>query len=247
MSRLTWGVALALLLCTSLLMSAPARLLNLVLPSGQVLMAGFEGTLWRGSAGRCLVHVGPGYLHLGRVQWSLDPLSLLLLSPRLTLHSVWGSQTISGELVLRGQQDIDLRQFEAQVAADLLRQFFPVALSGTLSAQLDELQLRAGQVQGGAGRLMWQDGGWQAPRGLVPLGTYALDFSSTGDDLLQGLVVTVAGPVEASGSVELQGRAYQVDITVASESGLDEQLQQGLSLIATPEEGGYRAQLNGEF
>ena len=57
MSRFAIGVALTLLLLLSLLVSAPARLLNWVLPGDQVLMQGFAGTLWRGSASRCLVQV----------------------------------------------------------------------------------------------------------------------------------------------------------------------------------------------
>lgn len=247
MSRLAWGAALVLLLSVSLLVSAPARLLNLMLSADQVVMTGFDGTLWHGSASRCLVRVGPGYLHLGEVQWSLDPLSLLLLAPRLTLGSAWGRQTIEGELVLRTQQDMDLYNLEVQVAADLLRQFAPVSLTGTLSAQVSQLQLREGLVHSGSGRLVWQSGAWQAPRGPVPLGTYALDFATAEEGMLQGQVVTIAGPVEAAGDVQLQGRAYQLDIMISSQGELEEQLQQALSLIAAPEAQGYRAKLNAEF
>jgi general secretion pathway protein N len=247
MSRIAWGLVLALLLCVSLVVSAPARLLNLVLPSEQVLMQGFGGTLWRGNASRALVRVGPGYLHLGAVHWSLDPLSLLLLAPRLTLSSVWGNQVISGDLVLRGAQNVDLYEFEAVVAADLLRQFAPVALTGTLSAQLDKLQLRDGLPYSGVGRLVWQNGGWQSPGGILPLGTYALDFHQAPQELLQARVITVAGQVEASGTVELQSRDYRVDILVSSQVAMDAQLEQALSLIAAPEPEGYRVVLNGEF
>jgi len=247
MSRFTLGLILALLLGVSLVASAPARLLNLVLPAEQVLMQGFGGTLWRGSASRALVRAGPGYLHLGAVHWSLDPLSLLSLAPRLTLGSTWGNQVISGDLVLRGAQDIDLYEFEAVVAANLLRQFAPVALTGSLSAQLDSLQLRNGLPHSGDGRLVWQNGGWQSPRALLPLGTYALDFHQAPGEMLQGKIVTVAGPVEANGTVELQSRDYRVDILVSSEVAMDAQLEQALSLIAPPESGGYRVVFDGEF
>ncbi len=246
MSRVTWGGALALLLCISLVASAPARLLRLVLPGEQVLMQGFGGTVWRGSASRCLVRAGSGYLHLGTLRWSLDPLSLLLLAPRLTLSSAWGSQVIAGEVVLRGLHDIELYDFEALVAADLLRQFAPVSLSGALSVQLDELRLRDGLPYSGGGRLVWQEGGWQSPRGLIPLGTYAVDVEQAPDALL-GQVVTVTGPVEATGTVQLQGREYQGDILVSGSAPLDDQLEQALSLIAAPGPQGYRVVLNGEF
>jgi general secretion pathway protein N len=247
MSRFAIGVALVLLLLASLLVSAPARLLNRVLPGDQVLMQGFDGTVWRGSASRCLVRIGPGYLHLGTVQWSLEPLSLLWLAPRLTLSSVWGNQLISGELVLRGQQDIDLYDFEAVVAADLLRQFAPVALTGSLSMQLSSLQLRDGFPREGEGRLVWQNGGWQSPRGLLPLGSYAVEFQQAPGTALLAEVLTLSGPLEASGAAQLQGQAYQVDVLLSSQAMLDAQLEQALSLIATPESGAYRVKLKGEF
>jgi len=247
MSRFAIGVALTLLLLLSLLVSAPARLLNWVLPGDQVLMQGFAGTLWRGSASRCLVQVGPGYLHLGAVQWSLEPLSLLLLAPRLALNSVWGNQVISGELVLRGRQDIDLYDIEAVVAADLLRQFAPVALTGSLSMQLSSLQLRDGLPHAGEGRLVWQNGGWQSPQGVLPLGSYALEYLQAPGAALEAEVLTLSGPLQASGAAQLQGRTYQVNILLGSQAPMDTQLEQALSLIAAPESGAYRMKLNGEF
>ena len=247
MSRFTWVIALAVLLLVSLVVSAPARLLGLFIPGQQVLMQGYSGTVWRGSASRALVQTGPGYLHLGAVQWSLDPVSLLLLAPRLTLNSAWGDQLIAGEVVLRGQRDIDLHEFEAAVSADLLRQFVPVALTGTLSAQVQDLQLRDGLPHSGAGRLVWQNGGWQSPQGLMPLGTYALDFQQAPGDLLQAQVVTVSGPLDASGTAQLQGKNYAVDVQVSSQLPMDARLEQALSLIAAPESGGYRVKLDGDL
>ena len=247
MSRFTWVIALAVLLLVSLVVSAPARLLGLFIPGQQVLMQGYSGTVWRGSASRALVQTGPGYLHLGAVQWSLDPVSILLLAPRLTLNSAWGDQLIAGEVVLRGQRDIDLHEFEAAVSADLLRQFIPVALTGTLSAQVQDLQLRDGLPHSGAGRLVWQNGGWQSPQGLMPLGTYALDFQQAPGDLLQARVVTVSGSLDASGTAQLQGKSYAVDVQVSSQLPMDARLEQALSLIAAPESGGYRVKLDGDL
>ncbi len=247
MSRFIGGIALTILLLVSLVVSAPARLLGLFIPDQQVLMQGYTGTVWRGSASRALVQTEPGYLHLGAVQWSLDPVSLLLLAPRLTINSAWGNQLIAGQVVLRGQRDIDLHEFEAAVSADLLRQFVPVALTGTLSVQLQDLQVRDGLPHSGAGRLVWQNAGWQSPQGLMPLGTYALDFQQAPGDLLQAQVVTVSGPLDASGTAQLQGRNYAVDVRISSSLPMDGRLEQALSLIGAPESGGYRVKLDGDL
>lgn len=247
MSRTLRVVAVLLLLVVCLLVSSPARLLALVLPSDQVVMQGFSGTLWRGSASRCLVNSPAGYLHLGAVSWRLKPLSLLLFAPRLDLNSKWGNQALSTELTLRGGEDIDIHALEASIPADLLRQFVPISLAGTLSAQLEQLSVRDGLPVAGDGRLVWQDGVWNAPNGPLPLGSYALDFSQPEGAPLLGEVVTLAGEVSAEGTVRLAGRSYDIDILLLGDGGLDERLQQALSLMARPVEGGYRLKLDGEF
>ena len=246
-SRITWVVVLVLVLLCSLLASAPARMLSLVLPGEQVLMSGLAGTLWQGSASRCLLRLPQGYLHLGAVKWSLQPLSLLTLAPRLTLSSEWGSQSISGELALRGSRDIDIVELDGRIDADLLRQFAPVALAGSFFLQLARLQMRDGLPYGGEGRVVWQDGSWQSPRGPVQLGTYALDFNQPPGEALLGEVLTLAGPLEAEGRLQLEGRKYSLDILVSSPERLDEQLQQALSLMAAPEAGGFRIALAGDL
>ena len=171
----------------------------------------------------------------------------IMLAPRLALNSVWGNQVISGELVLRGRQDIDLYDIEAVVAAGLLRQFAPVALTGSLSMQLSSLQLRDGLPHAGEGRLVWQNGGWQSPQGLLPLGSYALEYLQAPGAALEAEVLTLSGPLQASGAAQLQGRTYQVNILLGSQAPMDTQLEQALSLIAAPESGAYRLKLNGEF
>jgi hypothetical protein len=247
MSRISLGLALALLLLFSLLATAPARLLASLLPAGQVHMEGFTGTLWRGAASRCLVRVGPGYLHLGSVRWELAPLSLLTLAPRLALESQWGQQRFAGDVVLRGEQDFDFHNFDVTVAADLLRRFAPITLGGHLNASFDELVLRDRFPVSAEGRLVWQNAAWESPQGLMPLGTYAIDIVPEGEAGLRGEVLTLSGQVNASGSVALTGRRYTVDVLMGSADGLDEQVQRALSLIATPEGDSYRASLEGEF
>ena len=192
-----------------------------------------------------MLRMGPGYLHLGRVQWSLEPLSLLSLSPRLSLDSNWGQQSISGDVVLRDERDLDFYAFEARLAADLLRQFAPVALAGHFSLQLQSLKLRDGMPVAGDGRLVWHDGAWQSPQGLLPLGTYAIDFQQAPGEALQGEVLTLSGPVSASGRLQLQDDNYLIDILVSNALRLDPQVEQALSLMASPEPEGFRLKLEG--
>jgi hypothetical protein len=163
------------------------------------------------------------------------------------VSSEWGKQRFAGELVVRGQKDLDITNLEGQLEASLLRHFAPVALSGTFSLQVERLQLRDGLPHSGKGRLVWQDGAWQSPQGLVSLGTYALDFAQAPADVLRGQVITLSGPLDAAGSVTLEARHYELNILLESEESLDAQLQNMLPLIATPENEGFRLSLKGDF
>ncbi len=246
-SWLTLAGLLALLFLLMLVVSAPARLLYLFVPSEQLLLQGLSGTVWRGIASSVQVRLPQGYFHLGRVQWRLRPLSLLTLSPRVEMESQWGNQSLSGDLVLRGQRDLDIRELDLQFDAALLTEFAPVALDGVFSLQLAGLKLRDGLPESADGRLEWQGAAWRSPRGLVPLGSYTMEFKQPPGEILRGEVMTLAGPLQAMGFAELDGRRYEVDILMGSDDELEPQLEQMLSLIATPEETNYRIGVDGEF
>lgn len=246
-SWLPWAGLLVPLLLVLLLVSAPARLLHGFVPAEQVLLQGLTGTVWRGTASSVQLRLPQGFFQLGQVRWTLRPLSLLTLSPRLHLESSWGSQTLAGEVALRGARDLDVDDLELQFDAALLTNFAPVALDGFFQLQLVELEIRDGLPHSGEGRLVWQGAAWRSPQGLVPLGTYAMDFRQPPGETLRGDVVTLAGPLQANGIAELQGRRYAVDILMGGEEALEPQLQQMLSLIAAPEGADYRVRVDGDF
>tara|TARA_R110002073_G_scaffold39894_8_gene113301 strand:- start:8649 stop:9392 length:744 start_codon:yes stop_codon:yes gene_type:complete len=247
MSRLVGAVALTLLLFVSLLITAPARLIGLVVPGDQVVLRGLSGTVWDGSATGVMLRLPQGYFQLGAVQWSLHPLSLLTLSPHLSLRTMWGDQRFAGEVILRGQQDLELLNLDAQLAAGLLARFAPVAVDGYFSLQAELLEIRGGMPYSGKGRLVWQNAAWKSPRGLVPLGTYALDFEQPEGGAVQGEILSLSGPLEATGTLMLEQRRYEMDVQLRSDTALDEQVQQMLSLIATPEASGFNLVLAGDL
>lgn len=247
MARLPLALALVALFVVTLLVNAPARLLAHVLPAGQVVMQGFEGTVWNGSASRCMIQLPMGYLHLGSVRWSLHPLSLLTFGPRVQIESKWGQQTAAGSLKLRGSQDLVVEDFEGRVGADLLRQFAPLAVGGSFTVQLAVLELKDGLPHQAEGRLVWQQASWLSPRGPVALGSYALDVAQPEGAPLVGDVITLNGALEAKGQVRLDGRRYELDVFAGGDNSLNAELRNALALLAEPEPGGYRIALEGEF
>jgi hypothetical protein len=107
--------------------------------------------------------------------------------------------------------------------------------------------LRNGMPHSGNGRLVWQNAAWKSPRGLVSLGSYALDYQQADGEAVQGEIITLAGPLQATGSLQLQQRHYSVNILLGSETAIDAQVQQMLSLIAQPEGSGFRLSLEGDL
>lgn len=245
--RLAGAAVLVLLLVATLVVTAPARLFYLAVPGDQLLLRGLSGTVWHGSASGVLLKLPQGYLQLGAVQWSLRPLSLLLLAPRLSLRSEWGNQTLSGEFVLRGERDLDVLDLDANASATLLGHFAPIAVDGMFNLQVAHLELRDGLPHSAKGRLVWKDSGWRSPQGPVPLGTFALDFEQAPGEALLGNIITLSGPLQASGTVQLRERHYEVDILLGSEQPLDMQLRRMLSLIAVPEDQAFRIGVKGDF
>ncbi len=243
--RLLPALLLGLLLLCVLIATAPASLLALLLPREQVLLQGLSGTVWHGRASRAMIASNAGYVHLGRLEWQLKPLSLFLLSPAAQIDTDWGAQRLSAEVQRSAGGDIRLRDADAQVSAALLGNFLPVRLGGDFSLQAEELRLRDGLPQRISGRLVWQGAGWESPRGMRPLGTYAVDVSTPEDGKILGEVLTLSGEVSAEGEVRWEQGRYGVDILLRG-AGLDDpQLRQALQLMAAPEGEGFRVRLDG--
>lgn len=247
MSRPALGLLGALVFAAALLANLPARLITYFLPQGEVVMNGLSGTVWRGQASRCVVRLEPGFAHLGALHWSLSPWSLLRLAPAVELSSAWGDQRLNAYLALRGEGDLDVRELEASLPAELVQEILPVALGGTFSVQIPALRLREGLVDGGEGRVVWRGAIWHSVRGALPLGDYVAEFKQEPGELLQARLFTLAGRIVVAGSVSVDGRQYAIDAEVTSEGAMDPDLRQALSLVGTPEDDGFRIQLDGTF
>ena len=210
-------------------------------------MQGYTGTVWQGAASRALVGTDSGYIHLGKVHWSLRPLSLLTLSPGFTIESTWGRQSIKTNVRITGSESLDFTELDVRIPVKLLRQFLPIAIAGELSVQAEKLHLEHGLPSSGEGRVIWRDAAWDSAQGTVLLGSYAMDFLQSPGEALIGKIITIAGPVSADGHAELQGKHYILDTLISSDTGLNIQLEQALSLVAQPVAQGWRIQFDGQL
>ena len=232
----------------------PARLAGWVLPAAAVAADGYAGTLWQGSAARVLVATPGGWFHLGGLRWELSPLSLLLARPTAAVEAAWGDQRLAGTVTWRGGDSLRLRDARFALDAALLKEVAPVALRGRLAGDVARLDLEDGLVRALEGRMTWERAAWDAPGSSFALGSYAVDFApaagrsqAAAGGGVQGEVLTLAGPLEAAGTLALAGHRYRIDLTLTSERSLPRPLAEALSLLATPTDRGFRLVLDGEL
>jgi len=243
---LAGSLALVFLLLI-LLASAPAHLLLRLLENTPVTAEGLQGTVWQGRAGRVMVITDAGLLHLGEVEWSLRPWSLLMLAPQLEVSSRWGGQRLQAAIRVRGPNDLTLENLDASFDAALLRHLAPIALQGVVSLQAEQLHLRDGMPLQAQGRLLWQHAAWESPRGVLPLGSYVLEVAQPRGGDLEGEVLTLSGPVRATGQLQLARSSYSIAILIAHDGNWEPQLQEALSLLARPVAEGYDLRLEGQL
>lgn len=233
---------LALLLLAAF--NLPARILPAMLDTPQLQLSGLSGTLSRGTAARAIVSTPSGYLHLGALSWQLQ---LSGLSPSLLLRSVWGDQRASFRL-RRSAGLTYLNDVDVTADAGLIRHALPVDLTGSVGLLFEELVLAPDRLLRAEGRIVWQDASWRASSGSRGLGSYAARMTTVAEGNVTAQVETLAGPVSVQGTVGLEQRRYSADLRIDSgQPGLDPELAQALSLIASSEENGYRLRLNGEL
>ena len=251
MMRRSWlllapGVLLAGLVF--MLALAPARLLAWVLPASQLHGIGYSGSVWQGRVASMRVATPAGPLQLGSVEWTIDPASLLTLAPTVRWRSEWGSQQSQGRARWRGGQSLELSDLEFGVDAGVLRRLLPVTVSGHLSGLLSSVKIDAGRVVSLRGQVSWQKASWRDGDRRFALGDYALEFSPGPAGAVRGEIITLQGPLVAQGSVSLApDGAFDLTLSLDSDQPLAQPLERALSLMAVPENEGFRLQLQGDL
>jgi len=245
MSGVRAGIAGVVLLAVFLVAGIPARVVAPLLPETLVL-GGLGGTVWNGHAARASLSMEAGSFVLGRVEWSVDPLSLLLLSPEVSLRSRWGSQRIDARLQRTVTGGLVVRDVSALLNVGFAQHLLPLYVGGVLEIDLGLLGVTDTGIDRTEGRLLWRDAVWTAHAGDVVLGNYVLELA-TRQAGIEGRVTTLSGPLAVEGNVRLDGRQYALDLDLSGPATDHRGLRQSLELLAAPRAGGLDMVLNGEF
>lgn len=227
---------------------APARLLAWVLPASQLSATGFSGTVWKGQVASMRVATPVGPLQLGGVHWEVAPASLFALAPTLRWQSQWGSQQLQGRARWLGGQSLELADLEFGVDAGVLRRLLPLTVSGRFSGLLPAVVIDEGRLASLRGQVTWRDAVWRDGDSRFALGSYAVEFTPGADGAAVGNVITLQGPLSAAGNLTLsRAGAFALALTFDSEQPLAPPLERALLLMAVPQNGGFRLQLQGNL
>lgn len=197
------GIAAAvLLIAAALIVTAPAALLERLLPeAAPVRLAGCSGTLLGSGSCRVLLQANSGWMHAGVVAyaWRVEPDKGLQLALVHDGRSAGTLQPLPGGWTAR---DIDLRL--PAWAPEVLPRGLTLDWQSTSSQVATRPSLSCG----------WRGSSCQgrvhievreltvAQAGRSPVGSYVLDLDFSEDGRLGGALATLAGPVGIDGKIE---------------------------------------------
>jgi general secretion pathway protein N len=218
-------------------------------PAGLQLQ-GLEGTLWSGRAAAANV----GTLSLHDVRWSVHAWQLLLGRLAADLRAQLDEGFVAAN-VKATRSHVSLSEVRASTSLPTLHAVLPVAgLRGeanlTLSAlELDVAKAWPTKVVGDLKLLQLETAPFSltGPRGkLVPIGNYAVRFADGGSPI-NATFNDTGGPLEVSGTLAVNARAYKLDGLIKARADAPQELVDGLNVMTSePDaEGRRRLTLNG--
>jgi general secretion pathway protein N len=252
LSRWSWIALGAGAYLAFLLAAFPAgTALRWFAPPGMVSV-GVEGTVWNGRAAT----VSLGGLAVEQPRWRLRPAALLLGRIGATVEGRIADGFASGDVEATPSRVI-FRNLRGAASLPSLPAFLPLrGIRGQASLALESLELVDGWPTEVVGEVkvaslevtpfIPASGGG----GMLALGDYTITFAPAPERAISALVVDNGGPLEVSGSVQLDAtRSYTLDALVKPRPGAAQQLVDGLAIMtAEPDaEGRRRLTLTGSL
>jgi general secretion pathway protein N len=218
---LSYAVFLVVLLPAGWLTWGVARLSD-----NRVFLDDGRGTIWHGSGHLFVRDLKGAAQDLGRAEWRLDTLQLLLLRGQVRLHAS-GPQSDMFATLRATPWGLSLNETRLSASAELASTFYPdasgFAPQGLLRVRTNRLAFGRDGLQGNA-ELYWDQAG-SALSSVQPLGNYRLNVSGKGKEATLQLA-TVDGALDLSG----QGRWQVIGDGVLQLTAIAQAKQQAADL-----------------
>lgn len=201
-----------------------------------------EGTIWNGRAGGAQVDMGRRTVPLGKITWSLSPLSLLLFQPCVDFSSQGTGIVLSGHVCGSASGDVVAENLDIAAPVSVIQDQIDTEATGQLSIQVIRLVKVGNAIPELDARFSWQgaavkyEGNWYS---LGDLGGQAQHNESGG---LDGKLFDITGPygINLDGSWVIGSENWNVKGTVEPRGNANQDVVTALSALAEEKDGVYQ-------
>ena len=219
--------------------SAPAQLLTSLVHRTvpQLWLAEAQGSFWQGRVSKAIVTVDGSSIDLGRLEWSLKPLSLFYLQPALELTVEKPRQTLAASLSI-GFGGVRLSNVQGELPLALAQSWVPLLINGHVFYDIEAVTFSGGELESIHGKLNLRDVIWQGGDELMPLGDYQANIEGQ-EQVIDIKVSDQQARLGIEGDVQVKMTGgYSVRVQMSPQASLHESIIQSLSWIGKPQANG---------
>jgi hypothetical protein len=215
---LGWGAPAALM----------ASLLKPLAPQLELQM--LEGGFWHGHAGAAFWQQGDQRFALGKLEWSLNPWSLLWLHPGAHIATSYGDQVVDTRVSVSPLGTVQLRDLRASLPVAGLTQKLPLRIDGLLGLRLEraEIARREPRLRALEGEVEWQRATAQWNSNWIALGDYSGRMVMPEKNQLK-VQLDGKGALAANGeaTIKLAEKNYALQLLLTPAPTLPQELREG--------------------
>lgn len=232
MKKRYWISLLVLLFVALVVKAMPAQFV-LGLTKPPVLMDGVSGTIWKGKAGNVVLPYQGSFFSLGKVEWQLNPFSLLLLKPCAKINAELEAQEINGNVCASAGGDIVLKNTTVSIPARAAEIWAPVSIEGEIFLNIEELDYADNTVKSLTGDGSWNQARYHNSQAWMSLGQIAFELKENDKGGIHAKVFDIEGPMklDLNSNFSIAG-AYDIRGDIELRQNAPQEISQMLSIIA---------------
>ncbi len=181
MKKIYWISALVALFLFLVVRNIPAQW-AFAFVNQPIQVSGVSGTLWQGSATTVIIPYRNSVYSLGRVDWELDPLSLLSFSPCADVKSALDRQTLKATVCAGLGGSIEVSNADIALPAATAATFAPLGMEtgarGDILIRVESLEFADNQLQSLNGKGSWANASVLANGNWIGLGSVGFKASA---------------------------------------------------------------------
>lgn len=166
-------------------------------------LSGISGSLWKGQASMASLTIENQTITLGKLQWDLQLLSLITLSPCVKVIASGQAQTFNGT-VCSARGGVIIKDADISLPVALAQAKIPVPVRGDLSVHFSELRLRGNILLKLEGNLNWSNAQASNQVQWIPLGSIAAEFTDNGKNGVRAKIFDLESDVDLALDLELR-------------------------------------------